>query len=181
LKEGVSNTAVFNIGNDKLLDVINNNRVFSEQAAFRSSFYGMAYTGLAPWQAGTNYDQQSQVLSLDISSPAQVENVAAAFASDVQLTWPAAADQSGTIAHCNIYRSTTSEFTPSYANMVGESEQTSFTDRERVQSNTTYYYKVEAEDQSGNTGAASAPATVTKTETEIRTQAQRLKRPLYGR
>ncbi|OME77638.1 hypothetical protein BK120_25530 [Paenibacillus sp. FSL A5-0031] len=161
LKAGVPNTSVFNIGNDTLLDVMNNNRVFSEQADFRASLYGTAYTSLASWQAGTNYDQQSQVHALDTASPMLVQNVMATFTNDVQLTWPAAADQGGTIAHYNVYRSTTAEFTPSYANMIGESEQTSFTDRERVQSNTIYYYKVEAEDQSGNTGAASAPAAVT--------------------
>ena len=81
----------------------------------------------------------------------------AGFAS---LTWTGATDNVG-VDHYNVYRSTTSGFTPSTANRIAQSTTTSFTDT--GVSPGTYFYKVTAEDLAGNVSAASneAPAAVT--------------------
>ncbi|MCM3747848.1 S-layer homology domain-containing protein [Paenibacillus pasadenensis] len=156
LKEGVPNTSVFSIGNETKIDEINNNRVFSADSSFRALQYGTAYESLASWQAATGFDLNTQVSGPDNELPGAVQNVAATENGYVQLTWDAASDTGSGINHYNIYRSTTPDFTPSYKNMVGESKTTSFVDRERPESNQTYYYKVEAEDFTGNNGPASA-------------------------
>ncbi|MFD0712097.1 S-layer homology domain-containing protein [Paenibacillus sp. GCM10027626] len=159
---GRQNTSVFSVGNDTHIDRIDQNIVYSEQAAFRGTFKGAAYSSLTDWQAGTGYDQGTQVrlLPQNPALPAKVQNVAAISAGEVQLSWTAAQDPNNEIAHYNIYRSTTADFTPAYANMVGEAVSASFVDREDLQPNTTYYYKVEAESIDGNTGAASESAQV---------------------
>ncbi|SDS86520.1 Right handed beta helix region [Paenibacillaceae bacterium GAS479] len=156
LKSGVTGTSVFNIGQDTLIDAINNNRIYSEGSAFRASQFGTAYDTLASWQVATGFDMESQVAEVDNSAPAALQNVTATVNGYVQLTWNAASDSGSGINHYNIYRSTNPDFTPSYKNMVGESKETSFVDRERPESNQTYFYKVEAEDFNGNNGPASA-------------------------
>src|SRR5262249_9484054 len=71
------------------------------------------------------------------------------------LSWGAAFDNTG-VAHYNVYRSTTSGFTPSSANRVAQPTTTSYTDTGLGAG--TYYYLVTAEDATGNVGPASAEA-----------------------
>lgn len=156
LKEGVPNTSVFSIGSDTKFDEINTNRVYSEDSAFRASQHGTAYDSLASWQTATGFDSSTQVFEFDNAPPSEVRNLAAAVNGYIQLNWSASSDEGSGVAHYNIYRGTTPDFTPSYANMVGESKETSFVDRERPASNHTSYYKVEAEDYNGNNGQALA-------------------------
>lgn len=156
MKEGVPNTSVFSIGSDTRFDEIDHNRVYSLDSAFRASQYGTDYDSLASWQTATGFDSSTRVFGADNSLPGEVRNLAAAVNGYIQLNWSASSDEGSGVAHYNIYRGITAGFTPSYANMVGESKETSFIDRERPASNQTYYYKVEAEDYSGNAGPASA-------------------------
>ena len=69
----------------------------------------------------------------------------------VALSWGASSDPSG-IARYNVHRSTTAGFTPSTANRVAQPTTTTYTDLGVVAG--TYYYKVTADDNAGNTGAA---------------------------
>jgi chitodextrinase len=76
----------------------------------------------------------------------------------VSLSWTAATDAVG-VTRYNIHRSTTSGFTPSASNKVGQSTDTSYLDNNLPSG--TYYYRVTAEDGAGNVSAPSAetPAT----------------------
>ena len=73
----------------------------------------------------------------------------------VSLTWTAAGDNVG-VAKYTVHRSTTSGFTPSAANQVGQSTDTSFADNGLATG--TYYYRVTAEDAAGNVGPPSGEA-----------------------
>ncbi|MDJ0840520.1 MAG: immune inhibitor A [Acidobacteriota bacterium] len=83
----------------------------------------------------------------------------------IQVSWSAGTANCGTGVTYNVYRSTTSGFTPSGANAITSGETgLSYTDT-TAQNATTYYYIVRAEDSSGNedtntnevSGAASGP------------------------
>jgi hypothetical protein len=63
------------------------------------------------------------------------------------LTWSASTDNTG-VTNYNVYRSTTSGFTPSTANRIAQPTGTSYTDGSLAAG--TYYYKVTAQDASGN-------------------------------
>jgi hypothetical protein len=91
------------------------------------------------------------------SAPSGLRGTAAS-SSVINLSWNAdTAPQNCTIAGYNIYRSTTSGFAPSSANLIAHDvTATSYSDGGRSPS-TTYYYRVEAVDAAGNS-APSAQA-----------------------
>jgi chitodextrinase len=76
------------------------------------------------------------------------------------LTWTASVGNVA-IAGYTIYRSTTSGFTPSAANQVGQTTATSYTDSGLAAA--TYYYLVTAQDTAGNSSAPSNQASATVT------------------
>jgi uncharacterized repeat protein (TIGR01451 family) len=67
----------------------------------------------------------------------------------VDLTWTAATDNTG-VALYNVHRGTSSGFTPTIANRVGQSATTSF--RDTGFATGTWYYLVTAQDAAGNVG-----------------------------
>ncbi|HJU47413.1 MAG TPA: LamG-like jellyroll fold domain-containing protein, partial [Gaiellaceae bacterium] len=79
----------------------------------------------------------------------------------VALSWNAASDPGGILLRYNVHRSTTANFTPSAANLVGQPTGISFTDTGLAAG--TYYYKVVAEDANRNLSAASNQASLTLT------------------
>jgi hypothetical protein len=85
----------------------------------------------------------------------------AASSSAINLSWTAdPAPASCTISGYNVYRSTTSGFTPSSSNQIANSvTATSYSDT-GLAASTTYYYVVEASDMAG-TSSASAQANAT--------------------
>ena len=70
----------------------------------------------------------------------------------VNLSWNAATDNVG-VARYNVYRSTTSGFTPSAANRIAQPTGPSYADSGLAPG--TYYYKVTAEDAAGNVSGVS--------------------------
>src|SRR4029079_18168917 len=72
--------------------------------------------------------------------------------------WTAATDNVG-VARYNVHRGTTSGFTPSAANRIGQATATSYSDAGLAPG--TYFYKVTAEDAAGNVGPVSNTATAT--------------------
>ncbi len=76
----------------------------------------------------------------------------------VTLSWTAATDNVA-VTKYDVYRSTTSGFTPSPANQIGSNSTTTFTDN--TVATGTYYYLVRAEDAAGNLGPASNQASAT--------------------
>ena len=76
------------------------------------------------------------------------------------LSWGAATDNIGVVRY-NVYRSTTSGFSPSTANRIAQPTGTSYTNTGVAAG--TYYYKVRAEDAAGNLGAVSNQASAVVT------------------
>lgn len=78
----------------------------------------------------------------------------------VHLTWTASTDDVG-VTRYNVYRSTTSGFTPGETTRVGQPSATSYTDTGLAAG--TYYYLVTAQDAVGNTSPPSNEASATAT------------------
>jgi hypothetical protein len=76
------------------------------------------------------------------------------------LSWQASTDNVG-VTKYDVYRSTTSGFTPSTANRIAQPTGTSYTDSGLAAG--TYYYLVKAEDAAGNLSPASNEANATVT------------------
>ncbi len=91
----------------------------------------------------------------------------AGSSSVINLTWTAVNPPANcAISFYNIYRSTTSGFTPSSANLVASGVTTASYADTGLTGSTTYYYKVEAVDADGSS-AASAQATATTPVTPV--------------
>jgi hypothetical protein len=111
-------------------------------------------------QAEIQTDMNTQVNS-DTQAPTVPGNVSATGGvGSVSLSWSASSDNVG-VANYNVYRSTTSGFTPSAANRIAQPAGTSYTDSGLAAG--TYYYKVTAQDAAGNLSASSAEASGTAT------------------
>jgi chitodextrinase len=94
----------------------------------------------------------------DTQSPTAPTNLTATgLVGSATLSWTAATDNVGVTGY-NIYRSTTSGFTPSVGNKVGETTATTFTNTGLVGG--TYYYVVVAHDVAVNTSLPSNEASV---------------------
>src|SRR5207244_8111347 len=76
----------------------------------------------------------------------------------VTLSWDASTDNVG-VTNYNVYRSTTSGFTPSAANRVAQPASTGYTDSGLAAG--TYYYLVIAQDAAGNVSVSSNQASAT--------------------
>jgi fibronectin type 3 domain-containing protein len=100
-------------------------------------------------------DMNQPVGVVDGQPPTAPSNLAVTGSlANAQLSWTAATDNVGVVRY-NVHRSTTAGFTPSAANRVGQPTGTTFTDTPPAG---TYFYKVTAEDGSGNVGPASNEA-----------------------
>jgi hypothetical protein len=90
---------------------------------------------------------------------------------EVELTWRAEGGSAETVSHYNIYRDTVPDFAPGLRHWVGSSTQSAFTDRprlhyggwidNRLEPESTYFYKVRAVDRWNNEGPASSPVLAT--------------------
>jgi fibronectin type 3 domain-containing protein len=113
--------------------------------------------------AGGNVGPASNEASATITTDTQAPTAPAGLTatpsgSTVNLSWTAATDNVGVVRY-NVHRATTSGFTPSAANRVGQPTGTSFADGGLAAG--TYFYKVTAEDAAGNVGPASNQASAT--------------------
>jgi hypothetical protein len=81
-----------------------------------------------------------------------------ATVGSVSLSWNAATDNFGFVRY-NVHRGTTSGFTPTSANRVAQPNGTSYVDADLGAG--TYFYRVTAEDSSGNVGGQSNQASGT--------------------
>ena len=100
-------------------------------------------------------DMNQPVGVVDGQPPTAPSNLTATGSiTNAQLSWTAATDNVS-VARYNVHRATTPGFTPSAANRIAQPTATSYTDTPPAG---TYYYKVTAEDGSGNVGPASNEA-----------------------
>ena len=101
-------------------------------------------------------DMTTPITPTDAQPPSAPGNLAATGSlSSASLSWSASSDNVGVVRY-DVYRSTTSGFTPSVANRIAQPTGTSYSDTGL--SAGTYYYKVQAEDAAGNLSAASNEA-----------------------
>ena len=101
-------------------------------------------------------DMSTSITPSDAQPPTAPGSLAANGAlTSASLTWAASTDNVGVVRY-NVYRSTTSGFTPSVANRIAQPTGTSYTDSGLAGG--TYYYKVTAEDGAGNLSAPSNEA-----------------------
>src|SRR5205814_349539 len=108
-------------------------------------------------------NEASGAATADTTPPTAPGGLAASVAgSTVNLTWTAATDNVG-VAKYDVYRSTTSGFTPAASNRPAQPTGTTYTDTSVPAG--TYYYKVTAEDAAGNISAVSNTATATIADT----------------
>ncbi len=96
----------------------------------------------------------------DLQPPSAPSNLSATTSiSSVALAWSAASDNVGVTGY-NIHRATTSGFTPSAANKIGQTATTSYTDA-TFSGSGIYYYAVTAQDAAGNLSPPSNQAFAT--------------------
>ena len=161
LSPAVENISVFQFGAASQISSSNQNLVFSSNGStFAASSNGQSYDSLASWQAGTGWDADTVLAPLDTQAPQSVTGLTATVRPSgrgVELTWDA---NGGQVDHYNLFRSTEANFEPGYTNMIGQTSQTEFTDAQELRGLTTYYYKVHAEDQIGNSGGNSQEVSV---------------------
>ncbi len=104
-------------------------------------------------------NEGSGSVTADTTAPSAPAGLAGTVAgATVNLSWTASTDDVGVVRY-NVHRGTSSGFTPSAANRIGQPTTTSFSDTGLAIG--TYYYKVTAEDAAGNVGAESNQATAT--------------------
>jgi len=113
----------------------------------------------AAGNVGPASNEAGATITGDTQAPSAPTGLSAAVAgSTVNLSWTAATDNVGVVRY-NVHRSTTSGFTPSTANRIGQPTGTSYADSGVAAG--TYYYKVTAEDAAGNVGNPSSEASAT--------------------
>ena len=113
----------------------------------------------AAGNVGPPSNEANGTAAADTTPPTAPTNLTATGgAGQVALGWSASTDTAG-IARYNVHRSTVAGFTPSAANRIAQPTGTSYTDTGLAAG--TYYYRVIAEDPSGNPSTPSNEATAT--------------------
>jgi fibronectin type 3 domain-containing protein len=114
----------------------------------------------AAGNVGPAGNEASATATADTTPPTAPTSLTATPASgQIALSWGASTDAGG-IARYNVHRSTTAGFTPTVANRIAQPTGTTYTDT-GLTGGTTYYYKVTADDNAGNTSAPSNEANAT--------------------
>ena len=113
----------------------------------------------AAGNVGPSSNEANGTAAADTTPPTAPTNLTATGgAGQVALAWTASTDTGG-IARYNVHRSTVAGFAPSAANRIAQPTATGYTDTGL--SAGTYYYRVIAEDPSGNPSTPSGEATAT--------------------
>ncbi len=116
-------------------------------------------TGSAQVSAAT----PSNTCSAVPPAPAPV-SATAVSSSEIDLSWGASAPPANCSVTYNVYRSTTSGFTPSASNQVASGlTSTSFANTTGLSASTAYYYVVQAVDAAGATSSVQVTATTSPT------------------
>ncbi|HZX43039.1 MAG TPA: LamG-like jellyroll fold domain-containing protein, partial [Myxococcaceae bacterium] len=112
-------------------------------------------------QSQIQADMNAPLGNVDTQPPSAPANLSASGSlSSVSLSWSSSTDNVGVLRY-NLYRSTTSGFTPGPANRIAQPSGTSYTDTGLAAG--SYYYKVLAEDAAGNLSAPSNEANASVT------------------
>ncbi len=136
-------------------------------AASTTYFYLVEATDAAGASAASNQASATTLASCTIvpSTPTGL-GATAASSSQINLSWTASTASGCTITY-DVFRSTTSGFTPSSSNQVASGVSgTSFSDT-GLAANTTYFYLVEATDTAGTSAASNQASATTLTATAV--------------
>jgi len=134
---------------------------YTDSGVTAGTYYYKVTAEDAAGNVGPPGNEASGTATTDTTPPTTPTNLnATGGAGQVALAWGASTDAGG-IARYNVYRSTTSGFTPSAANRIGQPTSTAYTDTGLGAG--TYYYKVTADDNAGNTSSPSNEASATAT------------------
>ena len=132
---------------------------YTDSGLAAGTYYYKVTAEDAAGNIGPASNEASAAATADTTPPTAPSNLSATTSSgQASLSWTAATDAGG-IARYNVHRATTSGFTPSTANRIAQPTGTSYINTGLVAG--TYYYKVTADDNAGNTGPASNEATAT--------------------
>ena len=134
---------------------------YSDAGLAAGTYYYVVTAEDASSNVGPPSNEASATATSDTASPSVPASLTATPApGSVALSWAASTDNVA-VHHYNVHRSTTSGFTPSTANRIAQPTGTTYNDTGLAAG--TYYYKVTAEDASGNVSGPSTQATATVT------------------
>ncbi len=126
-------------------------------------YYTVIATDAASNASSKSNEASAVVLPSDTTAPSAPDTLTATqtSATQVSLTWNASTDNVS-VAGYNVYRSTTSGFTPDASSLIGTATSTTFTNTVTPNS---YYYAVLAYDAAGNLSPASNVAPIVIADT----------------
>ncbi len=134
---------------------------YTDSGLANGTYYYKVTAQDAAGNVGAASNEATVTVALDTTPPTAPANLTATGASaQASLAWDAATDNVGVVRY-DVYRSTTAGFTPGTANRIAQPTGTSYIDSGLAPG--TYYYKVAAEDASGNVGPPSSQASATVT------------------
>ncbi len=132
---------------------------YTDSGLAAGTYYYLVTAQDAAGNVGPASNQATGTASADTQPPTAPTNLTATGgAGQVSLSWGASTDNVG-VTNYNVYRSTTSGFTPSASNRIAQPTGTTYTDSGLAAG--TYYYLVTAQDAGGNVSAASNQASAT--------------------
>jgi fibronectin type 3 domain-containing protein len=135
---------------------------YTDSGLAAGTYYYLVTAQDAAGNVSAASNQATGTATADTTPPTAPTNLTATGgAGSVSLSWGASTDNVG-VTNYNVYRSTTSGFTPSAANRIAQPTATSYTDSGLAAG--TYYYLVTAQDAAGNVSPASNQASATVTQ-----------------
>ena len=136
-------------------------------AASTTYFYLVEATDTAGTSAASNQASATTLASCTIvpSTPTGL-GATAASSSQINLSWTASTASGCTITY-DVFRSTTSGFTPSSSNQVASGVSGTSFSNTGLTANTTYFYLVEATDTAGTSAASNQASATTLTATAL--------------
>ncbi|MGA8367168.1 MAG: malectin domain-containing carbohydrate-binding protein [Candidatus Acidiferrales bacterium] len=114
--------------------------------------------------SGIEVDSTSSSCAAAPTAPSGL-SATATSSSQINLSWTASTAGSGCTISYNVYRSTTSGFTPSSSNQIATGLTTTSYSNTGLAASTTYYYLVEGVDSAGSSAASNQASATTQAST----------------
>ena len=138
---------------------------YTDSALATGTYYYRVQAEDLAGNLSTSSNEANASVTADISPPTTPTGfTATGAAGQATLAWTASTDNVS-VARYDVYRSTSPGFVPSTANRIAQPTTPGYTDSSLAAA--TYYYRVAAEDPSGNTSAPSSEASAVVTNAPI--------------
>ena len=132
---------------------------YTDSSLGAGTYYYRVQAEDAAGNLGAASNEATAVVTGDTQAPSAPGGlVATAGSAQAALTWTGSTDNVA-VTRYDVYRSTTSGFTPGLANRIAQPTVTNYIDAGLIPG--TYYYRVAAEDAAGNISAASNETSAT--------------------